>query len=68
MVPNMAATFDAPRRILILLLFQLLFLSLCLHEDRILNTFSKTTFIWAQSTIDFFLAETWLCVLLVAAP
>ena len=38
MAPNMAASFDAPRRILILLVFQLLFLSLWLHEDRILNT------------------------------
>ena len=34
----MAATFDAPRRILILLVFQLLFLSLWLHKDCILNT------------------------------
>ena len=38
MTPNIAASFDAPRRILILLVFQLLFLSLWLHKDRILNT------------------------------
>ena len=33
----MAATFDAPRRISIILVFQLLFVSLWLHENRILK-------------------------------
>lgn len=36
--PSMAATFDIPRRFLILLTSQLLLLSLWSHEDRILNS------------------------------
>lgn len=36
--PSMAATFDVPRRFLILLTSQLLLLSFWSHEDRILNS------------------------------
>ena len=39
---NIAATFAASQRILILLIFQLLFLLLWLHKDHILNTVQAT--------------------------